>query len=105
MMSVPDWPTVAEAAKQIGVSSAYIRKMLIKGHLTGRLRGNTWLLDPAAWRTFKAQRAKRLASEQGRADALRVAGLVDSGKMGVIGHDDLVKVIAEKQAHAAVVGN
>jgi hypothetical protein len=56
-------------------------------------------------RPGKTQRAKRLASTQGRADALRGAGLVDSGKMGTIGHDDLVKLIAESQAHAAAVGN
>ena len=49
--------------------------------------------------------AKRLAELEGQMEALRVAGLIDRGEMGTIKHDDLVRLIAEKRAHVATVGN
>lgn len=100
-MIVDTWPTVAEAAKELGVSGQYIRSMIDQGKITASLRAKTLLIDPASWAAFKQDRARRLASQDGRKEARRVAALIDAGKMGTIKHDDLVKLIAEN-AHAAV---
>jgi hypothetical protein len=108
-MSEAQWPTVREAASEIGTSGQYVHKLITQGKLTGRLRGNTWLIDPVSWQAFKTQRAKRLASTasltpaqvEGRAEARRVAALIDAGQMPMTGHNDLLNLIAKGQAHAA----
>lgn len=58
-MSEVRWPTVTETAKRLGVSGAYIRKLIIAGRLTGHLRGNTWLLDPQSLNQYEATRTRR----------------------------------------------
>jgi excisionase family DNA binding protein len=58
-MNEATWPTVREASQKLGVDGSYLRRLLTRGRLTGRLRGNTWLIDPASLQQYEATRDRR----------------------------------------------
>lgn len=63
-MKVTEWPTVTEAAAALGVSGAYLRKLLLQGKITGVQRGRTWLLDPEPLQRLAEQRKQRQIRKQ-----------------------------------------
>ena len=56
------------------------------------------LVSVEQWR----ETARRLAQLEGLLESKRVIEAIDRGEMGTISHDDLVKLLAEKRANAAV---
>src|SRR6476660_9293560 len=69
------------------------------------------VINAKVWQQVLAdmEELKRLRSlarrEEMRAESRRVKAAIDRGEMGTIKHDDLVKLIAEKQTNVAAVGN
>jgi prevent-host-death family protein len=69
--------------------------------LSQRGRPAAVVVSPEQWDAM----ARRLAAAEGRAESRRVMEKIDSGEIGTIRHDDLVKLIAERQADGAAVGD
>jgi excisionase family DNA binding protein len=63
-MSEVSWLTTGEVSQQLGVSRVYVHQLLREGRLQGRLRGNTWLIDPESLRQFEATRKPKSGRKQ-----------------------------------------
>lgn len=59
-MANPSWLTTREASKKAGVSDAYLRRLCGSGKLNARIKGNSWLIDPEAFRQWQAGRRTRV---------------------------------------------
>lgn len=77
--------------------------LLAKGpvFLASRSRPAAVLVSTEQW----DQLVRRLAEAEGIIESRRVLEQVARGEMGTIRHDDLINLLAKKQADAAVVGN
>jgi prevent-host-death family protein len=69
--------------------------------LSQRGRPAAVVISPEQWDSI----AKRLVAAEGRIESRRVLDKIDRGEMGTISHEELVKLIAEKQANGAAVGD
>ena len=47
---MPEWITVSEASRQLGIAERTVRDRIRKGKLSARKEGNRWLIDAATLR-------------------------------------------------------
>jgi len=56
-MVVPEWITVSEASRQLGIAERTVRDRISKGKLSAKKDGNRWLIDADSLRQSGRQAA------------------------------------------------